>query len=249
MALQVNMEKSKAALQMCLQKKAPGLTPPVIDIIVAMDVSGSFEDEHRSGMTNDLMTRLVPWGMVFDPDKQIDFYTFSNGYNVTNVGPVTLNNYEGYIQKNVIKKVLGWNGGTDYAPVLEKIVDERGLLPKKAGFLERLVGKKSTEPSKKPIFVWFVTDGENNDEDATRELLSSLAERKVPIYVQFIGVGNGSERELKRKFAFIEQLGEEFDNTGFTPILHLNKFLEQTDEELNETVISEELIKWISSVK
>ncbi|MFO1337901.1 MAG: hypothetical protein U1F53_06625 [Burkholderiaceae bacterium] len=60
MALQLNLEKSKATLQLCLQK-AGIVQPPAMDMGVLLDVSGSFEDEHQDGTTNRLLTRLVPW--------------------------------------------------------------------------------------------------------------------------------------------------------------------------------------------
>jgi hypothetical protein len=240
--LQVNINKSVSSLKLCLEKASCKILP--VDVFIAMDVSGSFHDEHVSGMTNSLLERLIPWGLVFDPDKQIDFYTFSGGDNVTRVKPVTIENYEGFIARDVIYRVGGYGGGTDYAPVIEKIVSDCGLLPKKAGFLSKIAGLKDKPASKKPIFLIFITDGENDDKRETHLLLSKLAGLDTAIYIQFIGVGNGSEQFLKKSFWFIEALGKEFKNTAFTPILSLSVFLNKSDDEINGLLISDELVSW-----
>ena len=113
MALQLNLEKSKAALQLCLHKA--GVTqPPVMDMGVLLDVSGSFEDEHQDGTTNRLLTRLIPWGLTFDPDGKLDVTTFSHGErHVHRVGSVTAANYADFVQRQVIGRVPGWNGGIE----------------------------------------------------------------------------------------------------------------------------------------
>lgn len=126
MALTLNLQKSEQTLKLCLQKKGI-LTPPAIDLAILMDVSGSFEDEHVSGITTDLMARLVPWGLTFDPDRKLDVFTFSNGADrVDDVGPITETNYQGFVKNKIIRRVSGWCGGTDYSYVLEKALDSFG---------------------------------------------------------------------------------------------------------------------------
>lgn len=49
MALQLNLPKAQASLQLCLEK-AGIVTPPVVEFAFTLDVSGSFEDEHRDGL-------------------------------------------------------------------------------------------------------------------------------------------------------------------------------------------------------
>ncbi|MGT2467744.1 hypothetical protein ACVOMV_27225 (plasmid) [Mesorhizobium atlanticum] len=54
-------------------------------------MSGSFEHEHEEGTTSKLIERLVPYGMVLDPDGAMDVFTFSHGeraaYRVGTVRP------------------------------------------------------------------------------------------------------------------------------------------------------------------
>ena len=118
MALTLNLEKSRAALKLSLEKKGV-VTPPRMDVGFALDVSGSYEDEHRDGLTNDLLTRLVPWALTFDPDAKLDLATFSDGERgVVALPAVTAANYLGYVNRHVIDRVDGWCGGTDYRHVL-----------------------------------------------------------------------------------------------------------------------------------
>ncbi|MES2943527.1 MAG: hypothetical protein V4772_11725, partial [Pseudomonadota bacterium] len=78
MALSLNLTKAEKSLKLCLQKS--GLVePPQVDLAFVLDVSGSFDDEHRAGVTDALLTRLVPWGMTFDPDRKLDVFSFSSG--------------------------------------------------------------------------------------------------------------------------------------------------------------------------
>lgn len=251
MALQVNLEKAAQTLVLNLEKA--GIKVPELEVGFALDVSGSFEDEHRSGITNDLMTRLVPWGLVFDPDKKLDCFTFSNGpRNVVDVGPIDSTNYIGFVKNKVIEKVQGWNGGTDYSYVLEKMLGHFGWLtgyeqrevPAK-GFFGKLFGKTETETvaiqgDKRRSLIIMGTDGDNSDHDRTRQLLRDSQERGDGVYFLFLGISNQNSR-----FPFLESIGDEFDNTGFVAIRDLKAFVNADDDAINEMLIGDELLEWL----
>jgi hypothetical protein len=246
MALQLNLEKSKVSLQLCLQK-AGVVTPPVMDVGVLMDVSGSFEDEHRDGTTNQLLARLVPWGLAFDPDRKVDVTTFSNGeHNVERVGSVDAGNYEDFVQQRVVDRVRGWNGGTDYSYVLEDALRLYGWLDgggRQPGFLGRLFGAKAEAAApRKRSLVLFITDGENNRSDLARteQVLAASQERKDEVYFLFLGVCNGGS-----PFHFLKKLGKAFDNTGFVEIDGIRQFVAQPDDALNGALLPQELIDWL----
>lgn len=244
MALSLNLEKSTAALSLCLQK-AGIITPPILDLNIVMDVSGSFEDEHQDGVTTDLMARFVPWGMTFDPDKKLDVLTFSNGpSHVARTTAITANNYQNYVRNNIIGKVKGWNGGTDYSYAIEESLRGFGWLDneaKKTGFLGKMFGAKEQQPrAKKRSLTIFITDGDNSDKQRTREVLRASEERKDGVYFLFIGVSNGYG-----SFPFLESIGDEFKNTGFVKISNLRQFVQQTDEEMNQMLFDKELLDWM----
>lgn len=246
MALALNMQKSQASLSLQLQK-AGLITPPLVDLTVIMDVSGSFEDEHEDGITTELMARLVPWGMTFDPDKKLDVITFSDGpRHVTRTAPITEDNYNNYVKNHIMDKVPGWCGGTDYSYAIEASLEDSGWLnntAKKAGFLGKLFGAKdSPVREKKRSLVVFITDGDNTDKQRTRDVLRASEERQDAVYFLFIGVANGGGF-----FPFLESIGDEFGNTGFVKIGNLREFVDMDDDKLNKVLLGEELIDWLKT--
>jgi hypothetical protein len=267
MAISVNLEKSAATLRLSLEKA--GITqPPVVEVGFNMDVSGSFEDEHMDGLTNDVMTRLVPWGLVFDPDQKLDFFTFSSNHGgrppAYYVGEVTAQNYQGYIQREVIRKVPNWNGGTLFVPVLQMNRQHFGWVegPKptpavapaeKKGIFSKLFGGGKEEapapaaptpvvaPVQRKTLILFVTDGANDDRDATERLLEQMQSRGEQIYIQFFAMNN----DPSVRFEFLQHVADRFDNTGLYICRDIKAFTNMSDEEINEIMISEELIDWL----
>lgn len=246
MALQLNLEKSKANLQLCLQK-AGIVQPPAMDMGVLLDVSGSFEDEHQDGTTNRLLSRLVPWGLTFDPDGRLDVTTFSNGErHVHRAGSVTAQNHGDFVRRHVIGRVPGWNGGTDYSYGIEDVLRFYGWLetaPPPVGLLGRLFGAKpeaSPPVQRKRSLIIVITDGDNNDKDRTRTVLRQSQARRDEVYILFLGVSNQGSR-----FPFLESVGDEFSNTGFLPIPDIRQFVAMDDEGLNGLLLTDELVKWL----
>lgn len=247
MSLQLNLEKSAKTLILSLEKA--GVTkPPMLEVGFGLDVSGSFDDEHRDGITDRLLTRLVPWGLAFDPDKKLDVFTFSNGAeHVQDVGPVDANNCQGFVQSRIIDRVAGYGYGTDYSYLLESFLKHFGWAGdqvKKAGFFGSLMGKRDQviAAEKKRSLVIVATDGDNNDHERTRKVLRESQARKDQVYFLFLGISNQGS-----SFPFLDSIGDEFDNTGFVAITDLRKFLMMTDEQLNETLIGDELVTWLKS--
>lgn len=250
MALVLNLKKSEQRLRLSLEKVGI-VTPPIVELAFDLDVSGSFDDEHKDGTTNDLLTRLVPWGMLFDPDKKLDVFTFSGGSaHAWYVGDVTLDTYEDYISRNIIGKVPGYNGGTDYSYVIEKNLEHFGWKPvpvveqRKKGLFDRLLsGNKasvSTSVEKKRSLVIFVTDGRNDDKIRTKEVLAESEKRGDGIYFLFLGVSSRQDT-----FDFICELGEEFGNVGFVAIRDIKAFVQRSDDEINQALLGDELIAWL----
>ncbi len=246
MALQLNLEKSAKSLVLSLEK-AGIVTPPKLDVALGMDVSGSFEDEHRAGVTNELMARLVPWGLVFDPDRKVDAFTFSNGpSHVQDVGPVTDQNYANFVASRIINKVDGWNGGTDYSYLVDRMLQHFGWAGdtvKKAGFFGKLMGQKDqvVAGAKRRSLAIIVTDGDNQDKQRTTEVLRASEKRGDQVYFLFLGVSNQGSQ-----FPYLERLGDQFNNTGFVRITNLRQFVQMDDESLNKALIGEELLGWLA---
>lgn len=245
------MNKSAGALKLSLAK-AGIVTPPQVDLAFVLDVSGSFDDEHRSGITNDLLKRLTPWGMVFDPNQQLDVLTFSNGAARTHhVGTVTPATVDGYVQKHIIDRVPGYNGGTDYSYVIEKTLELFGWKPAPAATPApqkrswwggaKPAATTATKPvEKKRSIVLFITDGDNGDKDRTRQILRESEQRGDGVYFLFIGVSNQGST-----FPFLESIGDEFGNTGLVTINDLQAFVNQDDDAMNQALLGDELLTWL----
>lgn len=246
MALQLNLEKSAQKLVLSLEK-AGVVKPPVLEVGFGLDVSGSFEDEHRDGSTTKLLTRLIPWGLAFDPDRKLDVFTFSNGArHVHHVGEVNEHNHESYVARNIIERVPGWNCGTDYSYMLERALEHFGWSRqvKKAGLFGRLMGRQDevVTGERKASVIFVATDGENADKERTLEVLRASEARNDKVYFIFLGISNQGSR-----FPFLETLGDRFNNTAFVPVSNLREFIEMSDEALNEQLIGDELLEWFGA--
>ena len=238
MALQLNLEKATQSLKLCLEKA--GVKPIPVDVDLALDVSGSFDYYHRSGTTSALLGRLLPWGLTFDPDKKIGVHTFSTKTDHS-AGPLTSENYQGFVENKIVRKVSGYGLGTLYSPVINEIMDLNK--PKKTGLLGKLsFGLLGEEEKVKPLLVMFITDGENSDRAETWRAMADAQNSGRPIYFLFVGIGEWVD------FEFIRDLAGDFNNAGFTYIEDLEKFVDSSDDELNEMFLQKELITFLSKV-
>ena len=60
-------------------------------------------------------------------------------------------------------------------------------------------------------------------------------------YLLFLGISNQGSR-----FPFLESIGDKFRNTGFVSIPNLRKFVQMSDEEINQQLIGDELLAWFA---
>jgi len=256
MALQLNLEKlneTKKSLTLCLAK-AGITTPPVMELCFILDVSGSFVDAHQShrsepAITELLLERLTPWGMLFDPDKKLDTIAFANSSE--HVGSVTEKNYTNFIAKNVVG-CGPWDGGTQYAPALRQALQLFGYLPEddapateSKGFFSRLLGRKPAEAfkaNKRKSLVLFVTDGENSDRSETSRLLAESEARGDQMYIIFLGVNKNVSQ-----FNYIQSLADKYSNVYFDHVGDYKEFVNLPDDQLNERLISQELLDWMKA--
>lgn len=240
------LSESGQQFQLSLKKKGVVRIKPM-EIGFALDVSGSYMDEHQDGTTQLLVDALVPWGEVFDPDHKMDVCTFSNGErNMVHHSkyPLTVASSDGYVKRHVIN-CQGYGGGTDFAPVLSHLRTIFGQVPEPKPWN----GPKLCEhfltvvPPKHPALALVVTDGVNNDKVATRMTLRDAQQRGEQVYFLFIAVRRGQEA-----FEFLHQIAKEFDNTGLVIIdLHeLKALVSKGVEALNDRLLGAELVKWLS---
>lgn len=245
MSLQLNLNKAARSLRLSLDKAG---VPPSIkaELIFDIDVSASFEHEHEEGTTSTLIERLVPYGMVLDPDGAIDVFTFagrrSSAYRV---GTVTPDDARGYITSKIVGQVPDWSGDTQYSHVLEKNLQHFGWLPPEPGFLSRFLGLGGHVPrDRKRSIVIFITDGENDprDNDRTMRILADSQARGDNVYFLFMGIC-----EHNVDFKFLKHIAARFRNTGVVIVTDLEDFVAKSDEEISAELLGPELIAWLKS--
>lgn len=254
MSLQLDLSKSAQTLRLSLDKQ--GVTSDVkAELVFNLDVSGSFEHEHEEGTTSVLVQRLVPYGMVLDPDGVIDVFTFSGGENSAHyVGTVTPDDAEGYVTRNIVGRVPGWAGGTDYSYVLEMNLKHFGWLDrneqhgKGGSWWSRFWGTPE-EPqvhrhAQKRSIVVHVSDGENDRADYSRTMrvLEDSEQRGDNVYFLMVGA---CEHDVD--FRFMKDAAKRFKNTGFVEIRDLEAFVELSDEAMSAQLLNAELISWLKN--
>lgn len=254
-----DLKKSAETLRFNLDKA--GVSASIkAELIIVMDVSGSFEHEHEEGTTSTLIKRLVPVAMELDPDRKIDVLSFSNGADhVHHVGTVDETDCDDFVINNIIDKVPGWNGGTTYSYPLEESLkifgwlacdDHHGHQPQ--GFWSRFLGRPAPvaevhSHEKKRSIVLFVTDGENdpnndyNDKARTIKILQESQDRGDEVYFLFIGACEHSQ------FEFVRKIADKFKNTGVVMASDPEAFVELPDDELMATLLVPELLEWLKA--
>lgn len=233
MSLSLSKREEKFALS--LSKKS--IQKIVACVGCALDISGSMQDEYNAGLMTEFCARLMPLGLRFDDNGEIDNWAFDTGSR--KLGPITKDNYETFVDREVAPLC---GGGTSFAPMLQDVYDHyfkehtetttnvvsKGFL----GFGAKKEVTSTTVPAaagEKPVYLIVQTDGENNDKDRTERLLAQL--EKTNIYIQFVGISNDT------KFEFIQRMGEKFSNVGFFHIPNLSKI---SDDELYSALINDE---------
>ena len=198
-------------------------------VVVAMDYSGSMSGEYRDGTVQRLTEKLFPLALEFDDDGKLDFYLFDTW--VTPKPSVSLNNYQTYVTINCTGS-MGW---TNYAPVLEQIYKDKFT---KWGFLG--FGSSTVDVIDVPVYVIFITDGDNSDHSATERLIREYSSKGM--FVQFVGIGSAW-------FPFLQKLddmqGRVLDNVDFFSVRDIDSM--PSGELYSKLLV--EFPEWVNAAK
>lgn len=205
----VNLAKEEVK-KVCLTKKP--LMNLKAKVALVLDYSGSMDWLYRNGTVQRVVEQMLPLAMNFDDDGSMECWLFHGGsYRLKDVN---LKNLDGYIKRETRGKSMG---GTCYSPVMKEIID-------------------FYKGEKLPIYVIFITDGDNFDKADTTIRITEAA--KKPIFWQFVGLGDS-------KFSYLEELddmeGRYVDNADFFSVKRA------------EDIIYQDLLKefpgWLSDAK
>lgn len=160
-------------------------------VAFVIDISGSMTSAYRNGYVQEIVEKIFPIAVNFDDNTEMDVWIFEDGFK--RMPAMNKANYYGYVQREILDKNCRF-GGTSYAPVLKDVAKY---------YLE-----EKPEPS--PVYVIFITDGDNFDKSETTNVVKDLS--NYPIFLQFVGVGGAG-------FDYLEQLddmgGRYVDNADF----------------------------------
>lgn len=192
--------------------KKNNITATTARVVFVLDHSGSMRTMYKNGTVQDVLERIFPLAMCFDDNAELEFYWFDSIYK--ELDPVNNGNIEGYVERVIMSKKDHF-GGTCYAPVMQEIFNR---------YAKR-------EPMNIPTFVVFITDGNNSDKTATKDVLKEAS--KYNIFWKFVGIGN-------EKFEFLERLddlkGRFIDNANF---ISINDIMAIKDSDLYERLLTE----------
>lgn len=223
--------------------KKRGITPIPSQVALAVDISGSMQDEYAAGIVQAVVERCLAVAMKFDTDQQLDVWVFDHRHSY--IGCVTAQGIDGFVAREITgNKALPKFGSTAYGGVLKAIAahyyGNEGKTGAKPGWLAKLWGGAAKANSAAvqavgdtPVMVLLITDGENSDRAAFEKALLDLRARRA--YVQFVGIGNSD-------LSYLEAVARAEPNAGFVQLRELRGI---DDEALLSALISTEFAQWM----
>ncbi len=175
----INLEKfeaeysSKDAQLVDLTKKTAvslkkhNLDGKVAKVAVCLDISYSMNRLYQSGAVSELVKKLIPLGLSFDDDGEIDVFTF--GEKGAQKDSINLGNYVSRLDAMKSERL---EGRTNYAKAI-KLVEQ--------------FYSEQDDAHNVPVFVVFVTDGDATDKTEATSAMRSVS--KLPIFFQFVALG------------------------------------------------------------
>lgn len=208
-----------------LKKKAKtaienkGLDNQKAQVVLVLDISKSMNRLFKDGTIQEVIERILALALNFDDDNKIDIILF--GTRAYKLPSISIDEIANYVEREILAEYRIIEA-TKYAKALELIYNEY---------------KNNTD---EPVFVIFITDGNNSDKRETTELIRELSKEKV--FFQFIGIG-------KESFPYLEKLDDlsdrYIDNAGFMKIDDISSI---GDNELYSLLLNE-FPDWIEEAK
>lgn len=234
-------------------EKAGVLIIPTLAARLAVDKSGSMDDEFRDGLVDRTIALFSAAALKFDDDGQLEMGFFNNYMERT--PDATANDNGNYLRR--VRQSAG--GGTSYAPIIVEFESKRvtpaaaapaapvpAPTPEKKGFFSSIFGKK--EEVAAPVetgpkagecavraYVGIITDGDAND---NRQFEAVLAKTSGDTFFQFIAIGNGVRTE------YLTSIAAKYPHVAF---MHLPDPKRTTDDQFYEKLCNEKLASWIKS--
>lgn len=235
-------------------EKSGVLVIPTLAARLAVDKSGSMDDEFRDGLVDRTIALFSAAALKFDDDGQLEMGFFNNYMERT--PDANANDNGNYLRR--VRQSAG--GGTSYAPIIVEFESKRvvptaapvvavpapATAPEKKGFFSSIFGKKDEPVAAAPVetgpkagecavraYVGIITDGDAND---NRQFEAVLARTSGDTFFQFIAIGNGVRTE------YLTSIAAKYPHVAF---MHLPDPKRTTDDQFYEKLCNDKLASWI----
>lgn len=231
--------------------KSGVLVIPTLAARLAVDKSGSMDDEFRDGLVDRTIALFTAAALKFDDDGQLEMGFFNNYMERTD--DATAKDAGNYLRR--VGQRAG--GGTSYSPIIVEFESKRvapatvpaapapAPVPEKKGFFSSVFGKKEAPvaaPAETGLkqgecavraYVGIITDGDAND---NRQFEAVLAKTSGDTFFQFIAIGNGVRTE------YLTGIAAKYPHVSF---MHLPDPKNTSDEQFFEKLCNDKLASWI----
>lgn len=228
--------------------KAAGITKqeiPTMEVRLAIDKSGSMDNEFRNGYVDSLVNKFLGVAMSFDDNGSVEVGFFNTSFHeAPEAVPADVGNY-------LAKARQSAGGGTEFADIIHAFELSRGGVVAQAtaatkGFFGRLFGSKAAEAvpnvSNNPAgcaipgmraYVAIVTDGDNYDKD---EFESALQQTSGEVFYQFITIGAGAPTR------YLENVTGRYAHAAVVSFVNPNRV---TDEDFYAAICNDTFVAWM----
>ena len=223
-------------------EKAGVVTIPTLEVLLAIDKSGSMGGLYAAGYVDRAVNLFLPLALKFDDNGQIEVGFFNSTFHEA---PFAVAEDCGkYLKKSGQRA----DGGTNFAPIIEAFETQRSgatvteqVTTAAKGFWGKLTGKTTTETVVKaaPLqtqyraYAAIITDGANFDK---REFERELAKTGGNTFFQFIGIGAGVETQ------YLTELAAKYKHVAYFELRDPSNF---TDDTFYTQIVNSKFTAWI----
>ena len=210
-------------------EKAGIVNVPRLEVRLAVDESGSMQDEYRDGLVDAIIDRFIVAAMKFDDNQSLDVAFFND--SIREAPSALAEDVGSYIARKFPRRQ--W-GGTSYAPIVT-MFETRQAEPVVTKGLFGLGGgsKQADGTSKYRGYVAVITDGDNMDK-ATFE--RAMDRTSGDTYFEFIAIGTDIHPR------YLTEIANRYSNVGFT---HIKSPKTIGDQEFYDALINDKLVAWL----
>lgn len=222
-------------------EKAGVVTIPTLEVMLAVDKSGSMDPLFRQGYVDRAVNLFLPLALKFDDNGQIEVGFFNSTFHEA---PFAIAEDCGQYLK---KSGQSADGGTCFAPIIEAFETQRGgtvteqVVTKAKGLWGRLTGKTETATVTTPAvtqtqyrgYAAIITDGANFDK---AEFEAELAKTNGNTFFQFIGIGTGVETK------YLTEIAAKYKHVAYFELRNPSNF---TDDKFYEEIVNSKFTAWM----